>query len=152
MKKLKACILAAGKGTRLVPLTETRPKPIIPIAGKPLLQHTIEILRENKIDDILIIDGYLKEQIQEYFKNGKKFNVNISYIEQKSYQGTAHAANLAKEFVGDNPFILLYGDLFMDNDYQLWRIHERLEFQNTLFFDCGVFMCNNGRTFRTPCF
>ncbi len=116
MKKIKACILAAGIGTRLAPLTETKPKPIIPIAGKPLLQHTIEILKENHVDDILIIDGYLKDQIENYFGNGEKFSLNISYIEQMEFLGTAHATNLAKEFVGDNPFILIYGDLFMDKN------------------------------------
>ncbi|MHA1584569.1 MAG: nucleotidyltransferase family protein, partial [Promethearchaeota archaeon] len=73
----KACILAAGIGKRLAPLTDTRPKPLIPIAGKPLLQHTIEDLRDNGITEILLIVGYRKDQIIEYFGNGQEFGLSI---------------------------------------------------------------------------
>ncbi len=116
MIKLKAVILAAGEGKRLAPLTETRPKPIIPIAGKPLLQHTIEILRENGVTEILLIVGYRKDQVMEYFQDGEPFQVKITYVEQKEFLGTAHAANLAKDFVAGDPFLLIYGDLFMDSE------------------------------------
>ncbi|TFH30080.1 MAG: glucose-1-phosphate thymidylyltransferase, partial [Promethearchaeota archaeon] len=75
----KACILAAGEGKRLAPLTETRPKPLIPIAGTPLLQHTISALHSCGISEILLIIGYKKEQIIDYFGNGEKFGVKISY-------------------------------------------------------------------------
>jgi len=115
MKISKGCILAAGKGTRLLPLTETKPKPLIPIAGKPLLQHSIEMFRENNITKILLIVGHYKEKIQDFFGNGEDFGVEISYIEQKEFLGTAHATNLAKEFAGQDPFLLFYGDQYMDS-------------------------------------
>ena len=115
MKILKGCILAAGKGTRLSPLTETKPKPLIPIAGKPLLQHSIEMFQENKITKILLIVGHYKEKIQDFFGNGEDFGVEISYIEQKEFLGTAHATNLAKNFAGQDPFLLFYGDQYMDS-------------------------------------
>ncbi len=115
MEILKGCILAAGKGTRLSPLTETKPKPLIPIAGKPLLQHSIEMFQENKITKILLIVGHYKEKIQDFFGNGEDFGVEISYIEQKEFLGTAHATNLAKNFAGQDPFLLFYGDQYMDS-------------------------------------
>ncbi len=110
----KACILAAGEGKRLAPLTETRPKPLIPIAGTPLLQHTISALRSCGITEILLIIGYKKEQIINYFGNGEKFGVKISYLEQKEFLGTGHATQLAENFADSHPFMLIYGDLFMD--------------------------------------
>ena len=115
MKILKGCILAAGKGTRLSPLTETKPKPLIPIAGKPLLHHSIEMFQKNKITKILLIVGHYKEKIQDFFGNGEDFGVEISYIEQKEFLGTAHATNLAKNFAGQDPFLLFYGDQYMDS-------------------------------------
>jgi len=115
MKISKGCILAAGKGTRLLPLTETKPKPLIPIAGKPLLQHSIEMFRENNITKILLIVGHYKEKIQEFFGNGEDLGVELSYIEQKEFLGTAHATDLAKDFTGQDPFLLFYGDQYMDS-------------------------------------
>ena len=115
MKISKGCILAAGKGTRLLPLTETKPKPLIPIAGKPLLQHSIEMFRENNITKILLIVGHYKEKIQEFFGNGEDLGVELTYIEQKEFLGTAHATDLAKDFTGQDPFLLFYGDQYMDS-------------------------------------
>lgn len=127
MTKFKAVILAAGEGKRLAPLTDTRPKPIIPIAGKPLLQHTIEALKSQGIEDILLIVGYRKEQVIDYFQDGKDFGVNVFYTEQTEFLGTAHAANLAKDFVGKDPFLLIYGDLFMDSEIYQQAIQKFLE-------------------------
>jgi bifunctional UDP-N-acetylglucosamine pyrophosphorylase/glucosamine-1-phosphate N-acetyltransferase len=114
MTKLKACILAAGVGHRLAPLTETRPKPLIPLVNKPLLQHMIENLRNNGITEILLIVGYRKDQIQAYFGDGKAFDITLTYIEQNEFLGTGHATNLARDFVGQDPFLLIYGDLYME--------------------------------------
>lgn len=114
MTVTKAVILAAGAGKRLDPITATRPKHLFPIVGKPILQHTIEYLKQSGIQDILLIVGYKKEQIKEYFKDGKDFGINITYIEQKEYLGTAHATKLAKKFVSHASFLLLYGDILMD--------------------------------------
>ena len=112
---MKAVILAAGEGNRLKPITSTRPKPMIPLVGKPLLEHTILGLKDAGIDEVLLIVGYKKEIIQEYFGNGiEKFNIKIEYITQEEYLGTAHAANYAKDFVKDDTFMLMYGDIFVD--------------------------------------
>lgn len=112
---MKAVILAAGEGNRLKPITSTRPKPMIPLVGKPLLEHTILGLKDEGIDEILLIVGYKKEIIKEYFGNGiDKFNIKIEYITQEEYLGTAHAANYAKDFIKDDSFMLMYGDILVD--------------------------------------
>jgi len=108
---MKAVIIAAGKGKRLSPITSTTPKPMIPIGGKPLLEHSILSLREVGITEILIIVGYRENIIKDYFGDGiNKFNVKIDYI----YLGTAHAVGFAKDFVGEDNFLLMYGDLLTD--------------------------------------
>jgi bifunctional UDP-N-acetylglucosamine pyrophosphorylase/glucosamine-1-phosphate N-acetyltransferase len=112
---MKAVILAAGEGNRLRPITSTQPKPIIPLAGKPLLEHTILGLKSAGIDHILLIVGYKEDLIRNYFGNGlDKFGIKIEYITQDQYLGTAHAAGYAKDFIIDDPFLLMYGDLLVD--------------------------------------
>jgi len=112
---MKAVILAAGKGKRLMPITSTRPKPMIPIANKPILEYTILGLKDSGINEILLIVGYKEEVIREYFGNGQdKFNIKITYITQEKQLGTGHAVSLAKDFVNNEPFLLMYGDLMIN--------------------------------------
>jgi UDP-N-acetylglucosamine diphosphorylase/glucosamine-1-phosphate N-acetyltransferase len=112
---MKAVIVAAGKGTRLNPITSTVPKPMIHIGGKPLLEHTLLNLRDVGVQEILIIVGYKEEIIKNYFGNGlAKFNVKIEYVTQLEHLGTAHAVGFAKDFVGNDDFFLMYGDLLTD--------------------------------------
>lgn len=112
---MKAVIIAAGKGTRLNPITATKPKPMLPIGGKPLLEHSILSLKEVGITEILIIVGYREDIIKGYFGDGlNKFNMKIDYISQIEHLGTAHAVGFAKEFVGEENFLLMYGDLLTD--------------------------------------
>ena len=80
MKMIKqAVILAGGQGTRLQPLTLTTPKPLIPINGKPFVQYLIEHLKENGIEEIIFLTGYLGDQIEKYFGDGEKLGIKISY-------------------------------------------------------------------------
>ncbi len=80
MKHIKqAVILAGGRGERLRPFTDTMPKPMVPINGKPFLEHLIEMLKENEISEVLILAGYLSEKIAEYFGDGSKFGINIKH-------------------------------------------------------------------------
>jgi len=106
---MKAVILAAGKGARLHPLTLTTPKPMLPLLGKPLLEHIIDDLPEI-IDELIIVIGYKGEQIQKHF--GTKFkHRSVSYIEQKEQLGTGHAALLAKPFLQEGErFLFMYAD------------------------------------------
>ena len=105
----QAVILAAGEGQRLRPLTFSRPKVMIPIANKPILQYVIESLELNGIRDIVVVVGYHKEQVLNYFGSGEKFNVEIQYVTQNQQLGTAHALIQAKEIVQDK-LLVISGD------------------------------------------
>lgn len=112
---MKAVILAAGKGKRLRPITATKPKPMIPLAGKPLLEHIILGLKNAGIEHVLIITGYKEKHIKDYFKDGiDTLGIKISYITQTEHLGTAHATNYAKKFVKNDNFLLMYGDIVVD--------------------------------------
>lgn len=109
---MKALILAAGRGSNLYPLTETRPKPMIHICGKPVLQYIIENLREIGIHDIILVVGHEKEKIQDYFRRGDDFGVSLTYIEQKDQIGIGDAVLLAKDkFAMGEHFFLVYADI-----------------------------------------
>lgn len=105
---MKALILAAGDGKRLRPLTEDRPKPMIFLNGKPLLEYILNELPD-AITDLVIIVGYKGETIREYFGSQWKGR-SITYIEQKERLGTAHAVHLAKEHLLQEKFFLLNAD------------------------------------------
>jgi UDP-N-acetylglucosamine diphosphorylase/glucosamine-1-phosphate N-acetyltransferase len=109
---MKAIILAAGEGLRCRPLTLTRSKVMLPIANRPILEHVIDSLEKNGINDIILIVGYKKERIMDYFEDGLNFGVKIKYVEQKAQLGTAHAIEQAKNFIGpeDSEFLVLNGD------------------------------------------
>jgi bifunctional UDP-N-acetylglucosamine pyrophosphorylase/glucosamine-1-phosphate N-acetyltransferase len=111
-----AVILAAGEGTRMRPLTLTRPKPMLPVAGKPILEWDLEALHDNKFKKVIIVVGYKKEKITEYF--GKNFHqLKIEYVEQKEQLGTGHAVSLVKDKVGgEEEFFLMNGDLLVSKE------------------------------------
>ena len=104
---MQSVILAAGKSTRTYPLTLTRPKPLLKVANKSLVEHNLNNLN-NIVDEVLIIVGYKKNSIKKFI--GKKYkNIKIKYIEQKQQLGTGHAALLAEPYI-KNRFILMAGD------------------------------------------
>ena len=86
---MKAIILSAGEGSRMRPLTLTKPKTMLPVAGKPIIQYNIEFLRDVGIKDILLIVKYKEEMVRDYFQDGSDFGVNITYKTQKEFLGTA---------------------------------------------------------------
>jgi UDP-N-acetylglucosamine diphosphorylase / glucose-1-phosphate thymidylyltransferase / UDP-N-acetylgalactosamine diphosphorylase / glucosamine-1-phosphate N-acetyltransferase / galactosamine-1-phosphate N-acetyltransferase len=108
---MKAIILAAGKGTRMKEITQTIPKPMVSVMGKPMLEHIIGFINKAGINDFGIVVGYMKEAVTEYFGNGSSFGINIYYIEQKEQNGTGAALHLAKDFVGDSTFFFTFGDV-----------------------------------------
>jgi len=112
----QAVILAGGLGTRMRPVTETIPKPMISVAGKPFLQHQLELLRACGIDRSLLLVAYLGEQIEEYFGNGAKLQLNISYSFEPTPLGTGGALRNAVDLL-QNAFVLLNGDTYLAIDY-----------------------------------
>jgi len=107
----KAVILAAGEGKRLRPFTETMPKVMLPVANKPLLEYVFDATRKSGIEEIVVVVGYKKEVIMEYFKDYK--DVKITYVIQDRQLGTAHALLQAKKHIKDS-FIVLAGDNIID--------------------------------------
>ena len=123
---MKAVILAAGHGTRMRPYTFSKPKHLLPVANKPVMQYLIEALKAIDVRDIQIIVGHLQEAIREYFEDGSKFGVRISYIEQKEKLGLAHAVGHSKQFIGNSPFIVILGDvLFTSGLADLLEKHKK---------------------------
>ena len=122
-----AFILAGGKGTRMRPFTYELPKPLIPVQGRPLLQHILDLLRKYEIRDIIISTGYMCDKIKEYFGNGSKFGLDITYIEEKEELGTAGALNMSKDLLKDT-FIMFNGDILANIDlHDLIDFHSRNE-------------------------
>ncbi len=111
---MKAVILAAGEGTRCRPLTLLRSKVMLPVANKPILEYVIHSLYECGIKDIVMIVGYKKERIMNYFEDGKRWGVNIEYIVQAQQLGTAHAIKHARNKV-EGQFLVLNGDNLIES-------------------------------------
>jgi UDP-N-acetylglucosamine diphosphorylase / glucose-1-phosphate thymidylyltransferase / UDP-N-acetylgalactosamine diphosphorylase / glucosamine-1-phosphate N-acetyltransferase / galactosamine-1-phosphate N-acetyltransferase len=113
---LKAVVLAAGKGERLWPLTETRPKPLLPIANKPLLQHTVEALVSAGVKQLVLVVGYKAEMVQKQFGDGNSSNCEIEYVKQRSPRGTADAVgSAAPALKSEDRFVVVYGDDYYEN-------------------------------------
>ncbi|MFH1821413.1 MAG: bifunctional sugar-1-phosphate nucleotidylyltransferase/acetyltransferase [Methanobacteriota archaeon] len=113
---MKAVILAAGLGTRMRPLTFTKPKFLLPVGGKPALDHVISLLRNAGIDKIAMVVGFGKEQIMERYSNGSNLGVRVEYLQQKELLGTANAVSLAEKFVGGERFVVVNGDTLVDQE------------------------------------
>lgn len=113
---IKAVILVGGRGLRLSPITNSIPKPMIRIGEKPFLQYLLEMLSRNKICDIVLCVGYLKEKIIDYFGDGSRFGLRIEYSKENDFLGTGGALKMAKSLLTTD-FILLYGDSYLSIDY-----------------------------------
>ncbi|MCL0094286.1 sugar phosphate nucleotidyltransferase [Dehalococcoidales bacterium] len=110
---MKAVILAAGEGSRMRPLTYTRPKVMLPIANKPILEHLLIEVRKAGIGEVIFIVGYHDEQVRDYFGSGDKWGVSISYLTQRKQLGTADALRLVEGLVDGN-FLVINGDIIVN--------------------------------------
>jgi len=123
---MKAVILAAGEGVRMRPLTLNTPKPLLKVAGKPLIEHVIDVLPED-VSEIIIVIGYLGHQIKKFL--GRNFNGRkINYIWQINQLGTGHALSICRDILYEGKFILLYSD----------DIHSKGDIANLAKMDLGV--------------
>jgi D,D-heptose 1,7-bisphosphate phosphatase len=129
---MNTVIMAGGKGTRMASVMPDMPKPMIPLCGKPILEHQLECLKKNKITDVIIIIGHLGEQIRTYFGDGSEFGCNISYYEETHPLGTAGGLYKIIDKLADD-FIVLNGDLIFDMDFgRLVNFHHRKQAAATL--------------------
>jgi len=116
---MKAIILCAGYGTRLGSLTKEVPKPMLIINGKPLLEYTVRYLVKNGFTDIGINLHFKPESIKEYFKDGNSYGASITYTYEESLLGTAGAVVQFEDWIGQDNFLVIYGDLLIDQDLSI---------------------------------
>ena len=123
----EAVILAAGEGRRLRPFTEDVPKVMLPICNKPILEYVIDAVKKSGIEKIIVVVGYKKEVIQEYFKDFE----NINFVVQDKQLGTAHALMQAQDFI-KGQFIVLAGDNIVDSNSILKLLKEKSDFSSLI--------------------
>lgn len=146
---MQVVILAGGRGSRLNKYTQEIPKPLIKICNKAILEYQIENLKKYGLTDIIISVGYLGNQIIDYFKDGSKFGVQVSYIKEEKALGTGGALSLLKDKIKDD-FILLFGDIilnihwkkFIDYHYEKCGIGTLVVHPNSHPFDSDVIVCD----------
>lgn len=112
---MKAVVLAAGEGRRLRPLTVLRPKPMVPVGNKPVLEHVVEALVDAGVTELVFVVGYRRERIQTYFGDGNDWEASIEYVVQEKQLGTGHALLQAEQKVNDE-FLVVNGDSFVSTD------------------------------------
>lgn len=113
---MKAMILAAGLGQRMRPLTDHLPKPLLCLAGKPLLQYHLEALAQAGIKEVIINLAYLGDKIRDYVGDGSRFGLHVQYSEEPEPLETAGALLKALPLLGEEPFLLINGDVWTDFD------------------------------------
>ena len=120
---MKAVVLAAGTGRRLWPLTENRPKPMIPAVNRPILEHVLEALEAAGVDEVLLVVGANRQRVQSYFGNGREWAFEVSYVVQERQLGTGHALLQAEAVIGES-FLALNGDRIIDPEL-IERVRDR---------------------------
>ena len=121
---MKEMILAAGKGERMRPLTLHTPKPLLPVGGKPLIQWHMEALQRAGIRQLVINHAWLGEQIEDAFGDGARLNVSISWSAEEQPLETAGGILRALPLLGDEPFVLVNGDVWCDLDFACLQLPE----------------------------
>jgi mannose-1-phosphate guanylyltransferase/phosphomannomutase len=129
---MKAVLMAGGFGTRLRPLTANVPKPMVPVANKPIMEHTVELLRAHGFDDLLVLLYFLPDTITEHFGDGGRFGVRITYVTPAADLGTAGAVRFAADRLGE-PVLVISGDILTDFDLRAAvESHERAKVEATM--------------------
>src|SRR5450755_506174 len=121
---MQAVILAGGLGTRLWPVTQAVPKPMVPVAGRPYLEYQLRLLGEQSIRDIVLLTGYLGEQIEEYFGDGSRLGLSLRYSCEPAPMGTGGALRDGSSLL-DDVFLVIYGDSYLPIDYA--AVYRQLE-------------------------
>ncbi len=130
---MKAVVMAGGFGTRIQPLTNSRPKPMLPVANRPMMENTMVMLRDLGIKEFIVLLYFKPDVIQDYFGDGSAFGMNITYVVPDDDYGTAGAVKLAQEYIGDENFIIISGDLVTDFDFQkIFDYHKKKKSKLTI--------------------
>ena len=129
---MKAVVMAGGEGTRLRPLTSNQPKPMVPIVGRPCMEHIVNLLKEHDIEDIVVTLAFMPQAIRTYFGDGEPYGVRMRYSVEESPAGTAGSVRLAADEL-DDTFVVISGDALCDVDLsELVAAHRRHEASVTI--------------------
>lgn len=118
---MKGVILAAGKGSRLYPITHHIPKPLLPLANRPTMEYAFDRLREMGISDICVVVGENEAVMKDALGDGSQFGVSLSYVRQHEPKGLAHAVSFCKDFVGTDSFVLYLGDAMYGSGFSSFK-------------------------------
>ena len=130
---MKGVIMAGGFGTRLKPLTINRPKPMVPVANRPIMEHIVTLLKKHGITELVSILYFQPEHITSYFGDGSAFGVNMQYVTADADYGTAGAVRNASDLLGDDRIIVISGDVLTDFDLtEAIRSHEQRQAEATV--------------------
>ncbi|MFX1493915.1 MAG: sugar phosphate nucleotidyltransferase [Promethearchaeota archaeon] len=123
---VKGIILSGGFGTRLRPLTCFIPKSLIPVVNKPVIERQILLLRSTGVKEVVLAVSVMSDIVKNYFKDGKKFGIKISYTNEKHPMGTAGAIKLAESYLDDDNFFMLNGDVILNYNFkEMLNFHEK---------------------------
>src|SRR4029077_17573349 len=126
-RSVKAVVMAGGEGSRLRPLTSRRPKPLVPVAGRPIMEHILTLLREHGITEVVVTLQYLGSEIRNYFGDGADVGLDIQYVLEERPLGTAGSVKNAADLL-DDTFLVISGDALTDIDLS-WVIAQHREKQ-----------------------
>ncbi len=122
---MKAVVMAGGEGSRLRPLTSSLPKPLAPVANKPVMHHIVDLLRRHGVTEVVATLHYLADEIENYFGDGSEHGISMAYVVEDTPLGTAGAVKLAEPLLGDERFLIVSGDALTDIDLsELLAFHE----------------------------
>ena len=108
-------VLAAGRGTRLAPITHTTPKPLVPVAGRPLLEHILDLLRAGGIQDVVVNLHHLGHVIEQHLGDGRRFGLHIRYSWEDPILDTGGGIKRAEPLLGGEPFVVINGDSLLES-------------------------------------
>src|SRR6185436_16058345 len=112
-REVKVIVPLAGKGTRLLPLTKRVPKPLVQVAGRPVMDYVMDKVKELDVEELIVITGHLKDVVERYVT--EHYDVKATFVEQKTLDGTAGAIDLARPYV-DGPVLIIFVDTLFDAD------------------------------------
>ncbi|MGD0373231.1 MAG: mannose-1-phosphate guanyltransferase [Streptosporangiaceae bacterium] len=122
---MKAVVMAGGEGTRLRPMTANQPKPLLPVANKPIMEHVLRLLRRHGFDETVVTVQFLASMVRNYFGDGEDFDMSLQYATEETPLGTAGSVKNAQEALRDEPFLVISGDALTDIDLtELVRFHK----------------------------
>ncbi|GAB4325756.1 MAG: hypothetical protein Kow0059_21890 [Candidatus Sumerlaeia bacterium] len=113
---MQAVILAAGRGTRMRPLTNSTPKPLLPLGGAPMIDWIVEGLRCAGVNDIVVVTGYLGDQIERHFREQPPAGVSVRCVDQGNPDGTGRALDICAPWIAGRPFFMTFGDIIVPHD------------------------------------